>query len=155
MTKHANRAAAFESIRLGNGLRRSLYLAVAVLLLSGLTWLLADWRAADPELLWPAAGKAWSMKAHGGAVWATVFVAGVIYNRHIRLSWRLGRNRRMGIGLAAVLGWLALSGYMLYYVGGEDARHYASTAHWIAGLLLPLTLALHVVLGRAGRPRHK
>lgn len=147
------RAAPFESIRLSQALQCTLYLAVTLLLLSGLIWLLADWRANDPEQLWPAAGKAWSMKVHGSAVWITVFATGIIYNRHIRLSWQLKRNRRMGIGLASVLGWLALSGYLLYYVGGEELRHFASIGHWLAGLLLPLTLALHVALGRAGRPQ--
>jgi hypothetical protein len=44
---------------------------------------------------------------------------------------------------------LTVTGYLLYYAGGEESRAAISIAHWIAGLLVPALLAWHVLSGRS------
>jgi hypothetical protein len=46
---------------------------------------------------------------------------------------------------------LTVTGYFLYYLGGESARAVSSLSHWILGLILPATLIFHVKPGR--RPK--
>jgi hypothetical protein len=50
----------------------------------------------------------------------------------------------------AVIG-LAVTGYLLYYAGGETARALASVAHWLPGLALPIAGGWHAVAGRRSR----
>ncbi|MEO7597598.1 MAG: hypothetical protein ABIV50_01610 [Opitutus sp.] len=139
-------------LRFGRRLRRWFYTVFAVLFLSGVIWLAlsltqaasesdSEVRAAQPAL----------MKIHGAAAMASIFLLGVILPLHIRRGWKSGRNRTTGsvmIGLCAVL---ILSGYALYYAGGEQARHASALLHDGLGLLLPTTLLWHIIVGRRAR----
>ena len=52
------------------------------------------------------------------------------------------------MGLLAAM---VLTGYALYYFGGEETRPWISKVHWIAGLASTAVLPIHVVLGRRRR----
>jgi hypothetical protein len=39
--------------------------------------------------------------------------------------------------------WLALTGYLLYYVGNEDIREASNLIHWTTGLASPIPFLLH------------
>ena len=43
---------------------------------------------------------------------------------------------------------LTLTGYLLYYAGGEETRPVISILHWVLGLVVPAVLAWHIVHGR-------
>lgn len=43
---------------------------------------------------------------------------------------------------------MVLTGYALYYFGGEEACRWISEVHWIAGLVSATALPIHVLLGR-------
>jgi len=46
-------------------------------------------------------------------------------------------------GLLGLLLFLTLSGYLLYYAGGDEARAVISPLHWIVGLGAPALFVLH------------
>jgi hypothetical protein len=43
---------------------------------------------------------------------------------------------------------LTVTGYLLYYAGGEDSRPVISALHWAPGLAVPALVAWHVTSGR-------
>jgi hypothetical protein len=48
--------------------------------------------------------------------------------------------------VVAVLAALAVTGYALYYIAGEQSRPVRSSAHWIIGLAFPMLLIAHIAL---------
>ena len=133
-------------MRLPASLRYSLYAAAAVLLVSGLLWLAFR----HVPALAPAS-QAWAgflMRVHGAAGMAILPLAGGAAALHATTAWRERKNRASGIALASTLVALTLTGYCLYYVGGEALRAAASAGHWMLGLALPLALSVHASIGR-------
>jgi cytochrome b561 len=53
--------------------------------------------------------------------------------------------------VVATVVWLALSGYLMYYVAGEQPRFVAATLHWTVGLAAPLLFVYHGLRARAVR----
>jgi hypothetical protein len=49
-------------------------------------------------------------------------------------------------------GILTITGYGLYYAGGESLRAWTSWIHLAVGLGMPLLLILHIWLGKRTRP---
>jgi hypothetical protein len=76
---------------------------------------------------------------------------GTLLRDHVRAGWRAHRNRFSGAGLFGVCLWLTLTGYGLYYVGGESLRTWLSRLHWVPGLLWPIALVVHIYLGHRTR----
>jgi hypothetical protein len=57
--------------------------------------------------------------------------------------------------LVVLGGVLIASGYALYYANDDGLRRFASTLHWLLGLLFALPLAIHGVRsGRYRAPQH-
>ena len=141
--------------RLGNTQRRALYAMFLLLLGSGLLWLgfhyfviaKTDFGDAHHPL------ETWWLKLHGLAAMLALIGFGSLMPGHIRNAWQHRKNRGSGGTMAAVMVLLALTGYFLYYVGGEELRHFTSIAHWAIGLALVPLLILHIVLGRRSRER--
>jgi hypothetical protein len=79
---------------------------------------------------------------------------GTLLPGHVHQAWRARRNRLSGGGMLAGAALLIVSGYGLYYLGGESARQVTSVVHWAAGLVLPVLLVAHVRAGRRVRVRH-
>ena len=73
---------------------------------------------------------------------------GSLLSSHIRIAWAVNRNRLLGATLAGLTITLALSGYGLYYLGGEMSRSVASWLHLVFGITMPFVLWLHIVRGR-------
>jgi hypothetical protein len=44
---------------------------------------------------------------------------------------------------------LTVTGYLLYYAGGEETRPVISLVHWVVGLAVPALLTWHVLSGRS------
>ena len=131
--------------------RRYLVYAVGWLLwLSGALWLLFHYALMQkgefgdtPHPLEP-----WWLRLHAAMAFGTLWTFGLVWGAHVVAGWRTGRLRWSGGTAVGMLSWLALSGYLLYYLGDERWRSVTSVAHWAAGLALPAMLALHIVLGR-------
>ena len=137
-------------MRLTSRHRRWFYSASALLFASGAAWLLFRFVLRRPGEFGdlPHPGEPWSMRVHGGAAMLFLVVLGTLVRSHILHGWRLGRNRFSGVGMVAIMFLLTLTGYALYYAGGERLRPVISVMHWGLGLAVPAALLWHIVLGR-------
>jgi MFS family permease len=140
-----------DLIRLKRLQRCFLYAVLALVFLSGAAW--AYWNylvgsSGDSEM----SAKAWAMKVHGAAAMAVLVLIGMLLNEHVRLAWRAGRNRANGSVFLSAFSVLAITGYGLYYAGGERLRAWTSWIHLAIGLVLPILLLIHILFGRKTRP---
>jgi hypothetical protein len=140
-----------ELIRLKRLQRYFLYAVLALLFLSGVAWSYWNYVVASPGDFEMSA-KAWAMKIHGAAAMAILVLVGMLLTGHVRFAWRLRRNRANGSLFLGAFGILTITGYGLYYAGGETLRAGTSWIHLGVGLALPLFLILHIWLGRRTRP---
>ncbi len=92
------------------------------------------------------------MKIHGAAAMAILVLVGMLLTGHVRFAWRARRNRGNGSLFLGTFGILTVTGYGLYYAGGESLRACTSWIHLAVGLALPLLLILHIWLGKRTRP---
>jgi hypothetical protein len=139
-----------DSIRLKRLQRYFLYTVLALLFLSGVAWACWNYLAASPGDFETSA-KAWAMKIHGAAAMAVLVLIGMLLTAHVRFAWRARRNRANGSVFLSAFAVLTITGYGLYYAGGERLRAWTSWIHLTVGLALPVLLLIHVVLGRKTR----
>ena len=140
------------SIPLPRRHERLIYLAVAVLVLSGLVWLAGRYGLRpDPELPHPL--EAWALKLHGAAAMLGLLALGSVLPQHVRFAWRARRNRMSGATILSLAGALIVTGYGLYYAADENLRPWISLGHWGSGLVLPAGMIWHVVAGRRKKKR--
>jgi hypothetical protein len=66
-------------------------------------------------------------------------------------GWTSRQRRQSGAAAVAALVWLVLSGYLMYYLGGEQPRLVAATLHWTVGLASPALFVYHGLRVRAVR----
>lgn len=145
--------------RLRLSFRQRLWLhgSFAVLFLSGVIWWVLDrWFRADagfgPQ---DNALQPWLLRLHGAAAMIALVVLGSLLPNHVRAAWHARKNRFTGGGMIAFCAALALTGYGLYYAGGEGLRAFASLSHLWLGLAFPVALVWHIRRGRALRhPPH-
>jgi hypothetical protein len=144
-----------DNLRLAPSLRRWLYGAGGAVLATGICWLILDrWGQRPTEFgLEPSPAAPWVLRAHGAAAMLVLLVFGAMIPLHLRRGWRARANRRSGAIIAASCALLVLSGYALYYAGGEELRRVAVLAHDVLGCAIPLILFWHVWRGRVGRRR--
>ena len=101
---------------------------------------------AEPRAL---AIKAMVMKIHGGAAMASLVLIGSLMTEHIPSGWRGERNKVSGVSTLALFCVLGISGYVLYYAGGEVFRTVTSYVHLGTGIALLVPVIAHVT-GKAG-----
>lgn len=127
----------------------ALWLTVLLLTVTGAVWLWAEY------LYQPADGgmeayeiKHYAMLVHALFALAFVYAAGTLLYTHMQMAWRQQRNRASGAVMTAFAAVLVLSGYGLWYAGGETLRPLSEWAHWVTGFGLPPLLLLHALLGK-------
>ena len=127
--------------------RLALYSTGALLLATGSAWLLLHYSLGAGGLPHPL--EAWSLRLHGLAAFAGLFVLGVLAAAHIPQGWRLSQRRRWagqrgsGMLLCVVGAVLALTGYLLYYFAPESIRPALGWAHSGVGLVTAMLLLSH------------
>jgi len=149
----ARRLASIASARMPDWQRRAVYVAISLLLLSGTAWLLLHYYGAVEGEFGPSPNP-WehpTLAVHGAAAMGFLFLFGSLLPVHVMRGLALHRNRLTGYSLLALNGLLALSGYGLYYAGGDQLRAAISLMHWLPGLLLAALLVVHIVIGRRQR----
>ncbi len=139
-----------ESIRLKRLQRYFLYAVLALLFFSGIAWAYWNYLATSPGDF-EASAKVWAMKIHGAATMAILVLIGMLLTGHVRFAWRARRNRANGSIFLSALAVLTVTGFGLYYAGGERLRTWASWIHLGVGLVLPILTLIHIVLGRRSR----
>jgi hypothetical protein len=133
-------------VRLSVRHERLVYATVAALVVTGCGWLFAHFLLAEAgeygplphplEALW--------LQLHGAAGMLSLVLFGSLLPAHMLRAWAIGRGRKSGGTLAALFVLLTLTGYGLYYAGGDSLREWISVAHWVIGLGLPALLVAHV-----------
>jgi len=108
--------------------------------LSGGAWLLLHYYGQQPGDFGPEMNplEPLMMKLHGFVLIPALLGIGGMLVAHIPKGWTHEHQRIAGIALCVVLLALTVSGYMLYYVGGEAVREWTSLIHWVVGLALPI-----------------
>ena len=139
-----------DSIRLKRLQRYFLYTVLALLFLSGVAWTYWTYLPASPGDFETSA-TAWAMKIHGAAAMAVLVLIGMLLSAHVRFAWRARRNRANGSVFLSAFAVLTITGYGLYYAGGERLRAWMSWIHLGVGLALPTLLLIHIFLGRRTR----
>jgi hypothetical protein len=141
--------------RLGPQHRLWLTITFALLFLSGALWLIFHYFFAVKTEFGegPHPLQQWWLKLHGLAAMAALIIFGSLLLGHIRRAWHHHQNRISGGGMVALVILLTLSGYALYYFGGEKSRPIISASHWIIGIAALSLLVLHIVSGRRSRQR--
>lgn len=140
-----------DSIRLKLLQRYSLYAVLSLLFLSGVAWAYWNYLIGSPGDF-EASAKAWAIKIHGAAAMGILVLIGMLLSAHVRFAWRARRNRGNGSVFLSAFAVLTITGYGLYYVGGERLRAWTSWIHLTVGLALPILLLMHIFLGRRTRP---
>ena len=127
--------------------------AGALLFVSGASWAWANaYDEASPVAERLREIKPWLLKIHGFSALAFALILGTLLAGHVLTAWRARKNRRIGGLFFAACGLLTLSGYALYYIGGEELRSAVGRFHLWLGLVAPLLLAWHIWSGRGQRP---
>ena len=154
MLRHGPHVRRHEPIRLGRWHERAVYFSVALLILSGVLWLLFHYFFRIQGEFGPSPHplEYWWLRLHGAAAMLSLIVIGSMLPVHVRRAWELRKNIATGLATAAVLVLLVVTGYALYYFAGGSSRAVISVSHWIIGLALPMVLAWHVWRGRL-KPR--
>ncbi len=141
------------SNRLGIIHRRLTYACFGVLILTGLGWLYFHYFLSVTTDFGqvPHPLEVWWLKLHGLVAMAALIIFGSLMPIHIRRAWHHRKNRGSGAVMVAAMIVLTLTGYGLYYIGGEELRPFISWAHWTLGSALMLMLMGHIALGRRAR----
>lgn len=85
----------------------------------------------------------WWLALHGLFGFASLWTFGLLWGTHIVGGWKSGRHRISGSVMFLILGWLILSGYLLYYLGEDELLSTVALLHWAVGLVLPLPFVIH------------
>ena len=129
--------------------RLALYVTGALLVLTGVVWLAVHYSIGAGAGQLPHPLETWSLRLHGLAAMAGLFVLGLLAAAHIPQGWRLSHRRRWaaqrrsGMLLCAGGAVLATSGYLLYYFAPETVRPALGWAHAIVGLATAALVASH------------
>lgn len=127
----------------------AVYIGFALLLATGIAWLLLDKfvRVAGDFGPVPHPAEHLALVVHGIAAYGFLIVAGAMIPVHIRVGWNTRRNLKSGIGVVALLLFLTVSALSLYYVGNDAILSRVGLIHWLVGLIALPVLVIHV-LGR-------
>ncbi len=137
------------SVRLPAWQRRATYGVVGALVVTGLGWLAAHYllTAKGDFGIEEHPMAHWALVAHGISAYGVLWLWGALWPAHMRMAWRLGRNRFTGLVMVTTMSLLSVSGLWLYYgsTGGRDA---VSLLHWLVGLASAPALVWHIVTGK-------
>ena len=91
------------------------------------------------------------LKVHGASAFLMMISYGYLLATHIPAGYKSKRQRIIGLSLVAAQGFLIISAYGLYYVGGDQFHELISYAHSSVGFIFPFLLATHIVSGMKKR----
>ena len=140
-----------NGIKLSRRHQMTLYGSFGVLYVTGVAWYVFHddrvaalfgsdgWRFSIQPIL---------LQIHGAAAMLALVALGSLVPQHIKWAWKGRMNRSTGGLMISTQALLVLTGYALYYAGGEDLRARASQLHFAIGACFPVLLAWHILEGR-------
>jgi cation transport ATPase len=138
------------SLQLAYRHRVAVDIVLALVLASGIAWLLLDrgetMDTADRAVLHTV------VRIHALAGLGCVYVVGTLWFMHVRRAWRSHRNRVVGSAFLALMAVLIASGYALGYLTDEGNHLVIARLHWIAGLAAACVYLAHRWRGVTTRP---
>jgi hypothetical protein len=137
-------ATVMERRRMPPALRRTVYVGVSALWLSGGALLVLQlfFRRTDEFGLARHPLEPGLLTLHGVLAVLGLYLLGWLSARHVGEAWRLAERRSSGVTLLATLGILALSGFALFFLTGDALRAGAAGLHdWLGALALVPALA--------------
>ena len=154
---HTHRHHSHGPVRLQRWQLQTVYWSFGVLSASGLLWLVLHGLALfamplNPDSLpLPSPAKAWALRVHAASAMAALIALGSVLPLHVRTAWHRHKNRASGSLNLLVFGVLALTGYALWYASEGGLKQWSAWLHWGLGVVLPLVLIAHIILGRRAR----
>ena len=85
-----------------------------------------------------------SLTAHGATAFLMMIWFGAALGAHVPFSWRTKRLRILGLGLIGNVALQVITAYMLFYLSDLSTRDVVVWIHLGGGVILPLTLYLHI-----------
>ena len=138
------------SLRLAYRHRLAIDCVLALVLVSGIAWLVLDRGDAmdvpDRGLLHA------TVRVHALVGLACVYVVGTLWFMHVRRAWRSRRNRVAGSAFLGLMAALAASGYALGYLTDETDHVVVARVHWIVGVAAACIYVVHRWRGARSRP---
>ncbi|MBI3530013.1 MAG: hypothetical protein HY067_18860 [Betaproteobacteria bacterium] len=144
--------------RLARWQRQVLYCTGAVLMLSGVLWLVVHYSVGAGAGELPHPMESWMLRVHGLAAFGGLFMFGVLSASHVPHGWRVTRRhhwasqRSSGVTLCVLAAALATTGYFLYYFAPEPIRPALGWAHALVGMATGILIILHRRRKEAGLP---
>jgi hypothetical protein len=135
--------------RLDRWQRQTLYVTGTLLAFTGVLWLAVHYSVGAGAGGLPHPIEAWSMRLHGLAAFAGLFMFGVLFALHVPRGWLLTRQkdwagqRKTGTLLCVLAVFLALTGYALYYFAPEPLRPALGWVHAVAGVAMAGLIFIH------------
>ena len=133
--------------------RLALYAVASGVWLTGGLWLLFHYFIHGPGEFGATTHplESWWLSLHGAFAFMSIWTFGVVWATHVLPGWATRRRRPTGIATATPVGWLMASGYLLYYLGGEQSRFVVGVLHWSVGLGAPILFVAHGLRARSLR----
>ena len=124
------------------------YIVAAGLWVSGALWLVFHHFMMRKTAFGPSPDplEHWWLVAHGAFAFASLWTLGLLWNVHIVRRWVANRHRLSGGVLLGATLVLMVTGYLLYYVGGDRSRAVIGLIHWGLGLLALLPFLIHWIV---------
>lgn len=129
--------------------RQTLYVTGILLLFTGVLWLAVHYSVGAGAGELPHPVEAWSMRLHGVAAFAALFLFGVLAAIHVPQGWRQtfhyrwAGQRNTGLTLCVLAAVLAVTGYMLYYFAPDPIRPSLGWIHAVAGVAMGGLILFH------------
>lgn len=95
--------------------------------------------------------KAWLVRFHAAAALWFCVIVGSLLPLHISGAWHRAQNRWSGSVNVATFLVLLVTGYALWYAPEGIFRLSSEWLHWAIGAALPISIWLHVRLGKKSR----
>lgn len=137
-------------IRLGTRHKKMLHSGLILLWASGALWLVFHYflQAEGDFGPQPHSLEIWWLRLHGLAAMLALMLLGSLLPSHVKLAWTRRKNRHTGLPMLAAWGWLAATGYALYYFSSDANAAWLPLLHWGVGLMLPAMLFIHLKQAR-------
>jgi hypothetical protein len=134
-----------DPVRLGKRRRLAVYGVGGGLWLTGVAWLIFHYFLVRKTAFGPSPHplEHWWLSLHGLFAFATLWMFGLLWGRHIVGGWKSGGRRVSGSLLFLALSVLTATGYLLYYPPNESLLPPVALLHWTVGLVLVIPFVAH------------